>query len=184
MIEGKFDVVFRGQVVKNIELTQVKNNLVKLFKSSPEAVERLFGGKEVTIRKGLDYASAMKYQSALKAAGALALIKELNDQTEKEAQVKTGQSSSVTQSKPEVKVQAAEKVSSTSATVASIPEEPVNPEEVSIAAVGAQILPPKVYQQREVDTSEYSLAEAGERILPEKAPEEFPQPSIDHLSLE
>ncbi len=62
MINGQFDVIFRGQTIKSMELTDVKANLVGVFKSSPEAVEKLFSGKEVTIKKSFDYSTAMKFQ--------------------------------------------------------------------------------------------------------------------------
>ncbi len=55
---------------------------------------------------------------------------------------------------------------------------------MTLAAAGEQILPDKKYEKRNVDTSDLSLAAAGERILPKSAPENHPQPSIDHLSLE
>lgn len=184
MIEGQYDVIFRGQIVKSFELTDVKANLVKLFKSTPEAVERLFTGSEVTIRKGLDYAAAMKYQSALRNAGALALIKEV------EAEKQT--SSPVQEVKKTVSTPSVTSVDSHESTE-KLPGKDSNSEEVeetdnaseglTMAQVGAQILPPKVYEQRDVDTSDLSLAKAGERILPEKEPEKHPQPSIDHLSL-
>ncbi|MCW8878051.1 MAG: hypothetical protein OQJ89_05880 [Kangiellaceae bacterium] len=190
MIDGKFNVVFRGQIVKSQDLTQVKQNLAKLFKSNEQAIERLFGGQEVVIRKDLDYAGAMKYQSALKNAGALALIQEVESQevesaaTERQAapQTQTNAPSSdapaaTAPSTANVAVSTAENSSEAGSSEAE------NSDNLTVAEVGAQILPPKVYEKRDVDTSELSLAAAGERILPEKEPEEHPQPSIDHLKL-
>ncbi len=186
MIEGQFDIIFRGQIVKQFELEEVKKNLVALFKSSPEAIEKLFTGNEVTIRKGIDYADAMKYQSALKKAGALALIKEITN-------VSAGESTSseVCEQKNETKkVDKMESEASVSVVDDSLTDnaEDNEPQEdegnLTVAKAGAQILPPRKYEKREVDTSELSLAEAGERILPPKAPEKYKQPSIDHLSLE
>ena len=59
MIDGKFDVIFRGQIVKGREINEVKNNLVSLFKSSLTAVEPLFSGADIKIKKSLDYSTAM-----------------------------------------------------------------------------------------------------------------------------
>ena len=56
--------------------------------------------------------------------------------------------------------------------------------DMSLAVVGASIMPDKVYEKRDVDTSDLSLAAAGERIMPKKPPEHYPEPSIDHLKLE
>lgn len=183
MIDGKFDVVFRGQIVKSFELETVKSNLIKLFKSSPQAVEKLFSGGEVTIRRGLDYASAMKYQSALKNAGALALIKEVEESSTETAPNKQPETQKVS---PQTAAPVEARESSTQENSQSSEDsaKAENEQSMSIAAAGAQILPPKVYEQREVDTSELSLAAAGERILPESEPEQHAQPSIDHLSLE
>ncbi len=162
MIDGKFDVIFRGQIVKSFEMADVKANLVKLFKSSPEAVDRLFGGKEVIIRKDLDYAGAMKYQSALKSSGALALIKE---------QEVTESQQVASQPQP-VRAQAQETQAPESVDKAPGQTQPKTATEqtdgLSIADAGTQLLPNKDYEKREVDTSELSLATAGERILPNK----------------
>ncbi len=76
MIEGKFDIIFAGRLVPNKTPEEVHANLAKLFKTNEAQIKKLFSGSSVTIKKGLEYAQAMKYQSALKAAGALVLIKE------------------------------------------------------------------------------------------------------------
>ncbi|MGX5174196.1 hypothetical protein ACUR5C_09270 [Aliikangiella sp. IMCC44653] len=174
MIDGKFDVVFRGQTVKNFAVDQVKANLAKLFKSSPEAIERLFSGSEVVIRKDLDYTAAMKYQSALKSSGALALIKEVEAASEQ---------SVAAPSSP----QPAEPTNVTSPTESAPQPTPATEQEegaLSMAKAGERILPPKEPEKREVDTSSLSLAGVGERILPPSQQEDVPQPSLDHLSLE
>ena len=206
MIDGQFDVIFRGQTIKNRPLDEVKANLVKLFKSSPEAVEKLFSGDEVTIKKSLDYTTAMKYQSALKKAGALALIKEVEKPESAQSTAPQTPATSqgrasfgVTEPQPEshspqpqpqpdsarVEANSAQNVSSEQPPAEKIAEV-VEPSDgnMTLAAAGARILPNKVYEKREVDTSELSLANVGERILPKKPPETHPQPSIDHLKLE
>jgi hypothetical protein len=175
MIDGNYDVVFRGQIVKTLAISAVQANLVKLFNSTPEAVARLFTGNEVVIRKSINYTDAMKYQSALKAAGALALIKEV------EVQQNTAVPKSQTEEKPEPQ---AEPVVSSAQNDSPDDDHAAKDSGLSIAAVGAQILPEKVYQKKEVDTSAFSLAQVGERILPKKEPKIYQQPSIDHLSLE
>jgi len=250
MIAGQFDVVFRGQIVKSFELERVKDNLVQLFKSSPEAVDKLFSGKEVAIKKALDYTTAMKYQSALKKAGALALIKEIEvassaensiqqgnftDHTKhKPAKAQFGQAqtaSSFTDATPNGQSDQSDQSSASSPTSTNsqfpaketdsnesiaesssetrskfIGQQTSSKEQVSIrevstkstqsadsaseegesltvAEIGASILPDKVYEKRDVDTSALSLAAAGERILPEAERDEPPPPSTDHLSL-
>lgn len=194
MIDGKFDVVFRGQTIKNMALDEVKTNLVGLFKSSPEAVEKLFTNGEVAIKKSLDYTTAMKYLSALKKAGALALIKEIETQDSDSKQ-------NPTTNQGKANFGAVTPVSASDSTPGTTQPQPVKSEinqtvevgntqdvssegDLSLAAIGAAIMPDKIYEKRDVDTSELSLASAGERILPKKPPEHHPQPSIDHLKLE
>jgi hypothetical protein len=79
MIEGRFNIVFAGRIVPGKTDEEVKHNLARLFKTQLSQIERLFSGSEVTIKKNLDYVQAMKYQSALKQAGALVLIKKIDD---------------------------------------------------------------------------------------------------------
>ncbi len=211
MIDGKFDVVFRGQIVRGLDESVVKSNLVTLFKSSPEAVDKLFNGNEVVVRKELDYATAMKYQSALKKAGALALIKEIEQKTVA-AQPSQGKATfgvpvegdSNRSDQPESQSSKEQSTADTlKNTVSQGSAEEFNQQpsggvsqlsagnetdgaldELTVAEPGAQILPDKIYEKRDVDTSQLSLASVGERILPEKPPEEHLKPSIDHLKLE
>jgi len=191
MIEGQFDVIFRGQTIKNFDIAEVKSNLVNLFKSSPEAVEKLFCGEEVVVKKSLDYTTAMKYQSALKKAGALALIKEIEVNspatTTTTDQAVSNSFNQTQQTRQSIQPnQPSESINTPTVETNQAPQ-PAPDDSASsltVAEVGAQILPDKVYEKREVDTSDLSLAAAGERIMPKKPPEEHKQPSIDHLSLE
>lgn len=195
MIEGKFDLVFRGQTIKSLEVEEVKANLVALFKTTPEAIEKLFTGNEVPVRKDLDYSTAMKYQSALKKAGALALIKEVETSAGSNPQQRSqGKASfgAVESEKPTARVKEQQASnpkpsappSSTETIAVSTSEASADGDLMTVAEAGAQLLPDKVYEKREVDTSELSLAATGERIMPAKAPDNTPPPSIDHLSLE
>ena len=79
MVDGKFDIVFAGRTVPGKTPEEVQQNLAKLFKTGESQIKRLFVGAEVAIKKGLDYNQAMKYQSALKQAGALVLIKPVQE---------------------------------------------------------------------------------------------------------
>lgn len=180
MIDGKFDLVFRGQTVKNVELSEVKANLVSLFKSSPDAIEKLFTGGEVTVRKALDYSTAMKYQSALKKAGALALIKEIEGQSATESVNAAANTDQTGETQPQSSNEQISKPSETETNLATDGES----DSFTVAAPGTQILPDKVYEKRDVDTSDLSLAAAGERILPKTENKVPPPPSTEHLSLE
>tara|TARA_B100000745_G_scaffold170046_1_gene111349 strand:- start:293 stop:874 length:582 start_codon:yes stop_codon:yes gene_type:complete len=187
MFDGKFDVVFRGQTVKNMTLDQVKANLVALFKSKPEAIERLFSGEEVTINRDLEYTMAMKYQSMMRKAGALALIKKQDDaKAEKPTQSEPSQQAAAEQAAPQQKPtpQTNATTQAPQPTASEASTEDTQSDELTMAEVGVQIIPPSVFEPLEVDTSSFTLAQAGERILPDKPPEDHPVPSTDHLSLD
>jgi len=69
--DNRFAVVFSGVIVPGSDREQVKLNLAKLFKVEPARVEPMFSGKRVVIKAQLDQATAQKYQTALKSAGAV-----------------------------------------------------------------------------------------------------------------
>lgn len=69
--DNTFEVVFSGRIAEGASVDQVKGNVAKLFKVEVAKVERLFSGARVAIKKGIDEATAKKYQMALAKAGAL-----------------------------------------------------------------------------------------------------------------
>lgn len=66
-----YDIVFSGAVAPGRELAQVKLELARLFKTDTAAVERLFCGRAVIIKKGLDRQTADKYKAVMEKAGAI-----------------------------------------------------------------------------------------------------------------
>ncbi|MCK9530193.1 MAG: hypothetical protein M0R77_06480 [Gammaproteobacteria bacterium] len=66
-----YDIVFTGVIVPGSDQAQVRRNLAALFKTEPAKIEPLFSGKRFVIKKGLDEATALKYQKALREAGAI-----------------------------------------------------------------------------------------------------------------
>lgn len=71
MADEKFDLVFKGQLVKSVDEAQAKVNLGRLFKIDGARLEALFTGKAVTLKKNLDFDTASKYRVAIKKAGAV-----------------------------------------------------------------------------------------------------------------
>ena len=76
MAGSTFDVSFSGQLVSGAELAQVKDNVAKLFKTEVQGIEVMFSGKRVVIKRNLDQQTAMKYQAAMKNAGAMCELTE------------------------------------------------------------------------------------------------------------
>ena len=78
MTDILYDLVFKGDRVKGVELGAAKRNIQALFKITENKVEVLFSGNAVTLKKGLSFEAASKYRVAIKKAGA---IVELVEQT-------------------------------------------------------------------------------------------------------
>lgn len=69
MTETRFNVVFDGTLLPGVDLTTAKLNLAELFKSDVAAIERLFSGASVALKRDLTQAEAQKYLDALQGAG-------------------------------------------------------------------------------------------------------------------
>jgi hypothetical protein len=77
-MSGKtFAVVFSGKLVEGASVERVKQNVAKLFKVEVTKIERLFSGARVAVKKGIDEATAKKYQLALRKAGAICAVVDL-----------------------------------------------------------------------------------------------------------
>lgn len=66
-----FNIVFQGRIEQGAAPEQVRANLARLFRITPEKVEALFSGQRVVLKKEADQATTMKFRAALKQAGAL-----------------------------------------------------------------------------------------------------------------
>jgi hypothetical protein len=76
MTHNTYDVSFSGVLVEGSDLSQVKNNVAKLFKTDVQKIEVMFSGKRVVIKRDLNQQTAMKYQSAMKNIGAICDVTE------------------------------------------------------------------------------------------------------------
>ncbi|WP_122571807.1 DUF805 domain-containing protein [Pseudomonas viridiflava] len=74
MAETHFKIVFEGQVRDGVEPEVAKANLARLFKSETAAVEKLFNGQPVALKRGLPHDEAEHYIKALYEAGVEARI--------------------------------------------------------------------------------------------------------------
>lgn len=70
----RYDLVFRGDILLDQSLDQVKQRLQKLFKTDAKQVERLFSGRPVVLKRGLEAGAAQKYLRILEQAGARARL--------------------------------------------------------------------------------------------------------------
>lgn len=76
MSEQLYDIYFKGESLEGFAEALVRQNIGQLFKAPPEKVQQLFSGKVIALKKGLDKTTALKFQAALKKAGAKIYIKQ------------------------------------------------------------------------------------------------------------
>ncbi|MBP1126420.1 MULTISPECIES: DUF805 domain-containing protein [Pseudomonas] len=69
MSDNRFKIVFDGALLPGVESTTAKLNLAELFKSDVAAIEKLFTGRPVALKRDLSRADAETYLTALKNAG-------------------------------------------------------------------------------------------------------------------
>ncbi|CAM3378880.1 hypothetical protein BZK31_26195 [Pseudomonas floridensis] len=74
MADTHFKIVFEGQVRSGVDPEVAKANLARLFKSEAAAVQNLFNGQPVALKRGLPHAEAEHYIKALNEAGVEARI--------------------------------------------------------------------------------------------------------------
>lgn len=71
MSEQRFQVVFSGQVAEGWSLEQTREQLESLAVLSPSEAQNAFNGTPVVLKSSLNEMQAQRYESALKAAGAV-----------------------------------------------------------------------------------------------------------------
>lgn len=69
MSDNRFKIVFDGALLPGVESTTAKLNLAELFKSDVGAIEKLFTGRPVALKRDLSRSDAETYLTALKNAG-------------------------------------------------------------------------------------------------------------------
>lgn len=71
-----FKIVFEGSTLPGVALETAKANLAELFRSDLLAVEKLFTGRKVALKRNLSQETAEKYLDALHRAGVEARLEE------------------------------------------------------------------------------------------------------------
>lgn len=73
---NQYQLVFNGTISEGQNLDKVKRNLASLFKINEAKVDQMFDRLPIVVKKNVDYDSAMKYQHALRKAGAICQLEE------------------------------------------------------------------------------------------------------------
>ncbi|MGE7959196.1 DUF805 domain-containing protein [Pseudomonas sp. NPDC089530] len=69
MSENRFKILFDGAVLPGVEIEHAKQKIAKLFKSDIAAIEPLFRGQTITLKRDLSQQDAEIYLAALNQAG-------------------------------------------------------------------------------------------------------------------
>ncbi len=72
-----FNVVFGGQVSGGHKVEEVKKKLAALFKADEKKIDQLFAAPQMILKRNIDYDQALKYQKALRQAGAICDVEEV-----------------------------------------------------------------------------------------------------------
>lgn len=80
MTNTLYEVIFQGKLAEGFSAADVKANVARLFKASPQQIEQMFSGRRVVIRNQLDRETAQKYQILLRKHGALCNIEPMQGQ--------------------------------------------------------------------------------------------------------
>ncbi|KAA3655360.1 MAG: DUF805 domain-containing protein [Proteobacteria bacterium] len=78
----QYKLVFSGDILPGHDPDQVKAQLLAMLKLAPEQAPRLFSGKRVTLKKGLDAERAQSYRRKLSAMGIGIRVEAERDDTE------------------------------------------------------------------------------------------------------
>jgi hypothetical protein len=177
----RYNIVFAGQVKDDLDIESVSIKLAKLFKTDDAGIARLFSGKQVLIKKGVDLETAKKYQAAIEAAGAVVTIQKQLADTDNTASAQDPKTSADS-----------DEFSIAPAGVELLHEHEKNKVEAqdidtSHLELGNPFQPSEQqaeHDQPSPDTSHISVAEPGADLLPDK-PDQAPPPSPDtsHLDI-
>jgi len=69
-----FDIYFLGEMLPDADPATVRQGVAKLFKVQENAVDRLFSGKPLRVKQGVDVEAAGRYRTAFRDVGALVQI--------------------------------------------------------------------------------------------------------------
>lgn len=77
----KYNLVFRGEILKGFDPEAVQTKIAKIFKADISSIERLFNGKPVAVRKAVNADTAARFRQAFLDSGAKLHIQPISDDT-------------------------------------------------------------------------------------------------------
>lgn len=158
MGEATYQIVFRGKILSGFDRATVRDNLAKLFRTDASRIDGILDAPKTVLKSGLNKEAATRYQEVLRGAGIMVAV--MGDAPEAAApsvHASTTAAPAATVSTP--MPAAAPPVAPAAVSSAATAAQTADP--LSLAPVGAPILPPKERVVREIDTSAITLAAPG-----------------------
>lgn len=75
-----YNVTFEGKVAPGKELEAVKRAIMDLLKVDSRGIERIFSGRPILLKTGVNAGTAEKYRKAIEAAGAVCEVEPMPDE--------------------------------------------------------------------------------------------------------
>lgn len=177
MIDDTYEIRFSGDVVDAADVELVKTRMAALFKVDRHKIERLFSGRTIVLKRGLDAETAIKYRAALHKIGAVAQLV-----------TSASEPQSGTASAPTASVQPPTDPQMTLAEPGALLAEPrsqpaadIDIEAISMAEVGIDLIDHEEIPEPEIDISPLSMAPVGSDLA-DPAPRREPEIDISELT--
>ncbi len=171
-MDGLFEVVFDGKTMPNRNVDDVKAALAQLFKTNTATIDKLFGGQPIAIKKSVDYQSALRYIAAMKEAGALARLRQMEGVVAPTAPKMTATDWVVAPAGTALGEKPLPKIPRT-----------IDTSHLSLAPVGTQMGEHKEFVPAQVDLHDYVLAPVGSDMGEAKEYIPLPEPDLSDYSL-
>lgn len=172
MEETTYQVVFSGALAEGADPAQVKANLAKLFRTTPDKLSPLFSGKPVVVKGKLDRATAEKYQLAMQRAGVLCEVQATPEQV--------SPPSPPVAASPAASVGETVSLSPRGAVTIAAPASTQGLEQAGVAPVGSDLVEAELVEVPDIDTAALSLAEQTGNLVDYQP---VPEPEIDISAL-
>jgi len=179
MSSQTFDIIFSGQLIEGNNRDEVKTKIGVIFGADDDLLDKLFSGKPVIIKSGVDDEAATKYRVAFRKAGALIEIKPSTAESASTAPSPKKASNGLT-------LLPANTGSLIDCAKDVTPQQIPDIDHISLASAGVIIDESPDPEPVQIDTSDLSLNPANSGTLEEctKGVEPSPIPDISHLNIE
>jgi len=188
MTTETFQILVNGTLMEGAKTEQVKQNIAELFKTTLDKVEPMFSGRKLTVKKGLDRQTALKYKAAINKAGLAAAVAPMTRETPAHTDNANGISlnhaslATVGSTLDVSPVTASADIDTSNLVMDSVGEtlseatittEPViNISQISMGGAGEDVSEYTPIPEPDIDISNLAMGEAGEAVMRyESAPE-------------